>query len=166
MFTMRSTATVLLALFVCLSSATAAEEFKPKLDKVVVNGQVLYTADGNGAENTVEVDPTKPAQVQCTFVNIGDQFAEDRFMVFLHIGSGDQVISSDYSPEMPTTQWRKDRPVIDVKAIDLSAFMGRSVELFIGLYHGADRFSLINTGLDYQQRLPVGTLKIGPGAKP
>lgn len=145
----------------------AEEDFKPLLQKVVINQQVLYEAGTKAGR--VEVDSGAPARIECTFVNKGSKPGEDPFMVFLHVGIGDAVTSSDFSPAMPTTRWDTDQLIVEAKSIDLSAFDGKDVELLIGLYRGADRFSLINEGMDYQQRLPAGVLsvrRLGQAANP
>lgn len=167
---MRSIRSVVAGIAVLISAAPtwAAEDFQPQLQKLVVDGQVLYEA---GAKETkpVLVDSATPTRFECTFVNKGGKPGEDPFMVFVHVADGDNVVGGDYSPTTPTTSWAKDRPVVDTKNIDLSALKFKQVQVFVGLYHGADRISLINPGLDYQQRLPVGIMYINrlpPGGDP
>lgn len=156
---MNLSATALVLLSLCAAPAVAAEDFKPLLQKVVVNEQTLYEA-GSKVAGRVQIDGAKPAKIVCTFVNKGDKPAEDPFMVLLHAGIGENVLSSDLSPSMPTTRWEKDKEIVEGKFVDLSSFTGKDIELFIGLYRGADRFSLVNEGMDYQQRLPAGVLSV------
>lgn len=151
------------ALLLSMSAASAEDDFKPQLQKVTVNGQALFEL-GKGEGKPLEVDPAVPMRVECTFTNKGDKAGEDPFLVFLHLDNGATVLASDYSPAKPTTAWTKDKEITDATVIAFGAFRGEAVKVYLGLYRGADRISLINEGLDYQQRLPVGTIKLGNGA--
>lgn len=161
---------LVVAMMASVPLAFAEEPFKPQLQKVVVNGQILFDISAKVPGKPIEVDPTKPAKFECTFANKGMRPGEDPFMVFLHLDDGKTVVGGDYSPTTPTTGWTTDKQAVDVKAIDISSLTGQ-VQLFIGLYRGEDRINLINPGVDYQQRLPVGILNLkvapaAPGAKP
>ncbi|HBC85944.1 MAG TPA: hypothetical protein DCZ94_03215 [Lentisphaeria bacterium] len=143
------------------SLIAAADEFKPLLQKVLVNGQTLYEAGSKDGVKTIDVDASAMVNLQCTFVNKGSAPGEDPFRVFVIINENwKQVSGADYTPSTPATKWEKDKPVVDTTSTDLSTLKGKTLDVLIGLYGRQDRFSLINEGQDNEQRLPIGKLNI------
>ena len=149
-------------LFLMVGSAAPAEDaFSPRLEKIMVNGQVLYQA-GKQDGKTVEISGDAPARIDYTFANKGESAASEKLAVFVHfVGEdGQMAVQDDYEPNLPTTKWAKGKDVLDSHLVDLAKFKGRSLTVFIGLYAGDKRIALANEKLGDDRRLQVGILKI------
>ena len=147
-------------LFAIGFSASAQDEFKPQLQKIAVNGQTLYQV-GSPANKSLDVDSASPAKIEYTFVNKGSAPSSKELIVFVHFDNdGEIAVGGDYKPDTPTTQWAKDKLIVDTKMVDLSKLKGKTGSVLLGLYNEADRYDLSNEGFGDDKRLPVGSLNV------
>lgn len=158
--------TVLCGIAVLWSVGAAEKEgFRPCLEKVTVNGTVLYPAAAKFA-GPITVDGSWPTQIEYVFVNKGNTAADRQWSVFVHFMSDQKVLrGADFMPDdPPSTAWEPEKRIKVVKSLLLSDYKGKTLEVFVGLYDRSDkklaRFPLANPGIGADNRLRIGALKI------
>ncbi|UKI33328.1 MAG: hypothetical protein L6W00_07680 [Lentisphaeria bacterium] len=77
---------------VSLIAEAADAAFKPRLDQVSVNGELLYK-EGELLEQPRKLDVTLPAKVEYVFTNVGEKGAEKPLAVFVHFTSGGKIVA-------------------------------------------------------------------------
>lgn len=89
---------------VSLIAEAADAAFKPRLDQVSVNGELLYK-EGELLEQPRKLDVTLPAKVEYVFTNVGEKGAEKPLAVFVHFTSGGKIVAGgDFTPSPATTE--------------------------------------------------------------
>ncbi len=137
-------------------TVSAQENFKPQVQKVTVNGQVLYEL-GSGAKS-LEIDSAKDVKVEYTFANNGSSPASQELRIFVHFeNGGDILVNGDYQPSIPTTQWIKGKKIVDSGSYSFAKQKGKTFDVFVGLFK-EDRYDMDNEGVADDKRLKLGSL--------
>ena len=148
---------------VSLIADAADAVFKPRLDQVSVNGELLYKA-GEKLEQPRKLEVTLPAKVEYVFTNVGEKNADKPLAVFVHFTSGGKIVAGgDFKPSPATTDWAPGKQMRFEKRVYLEKQKGKDLAVFLGLYDvkgKGGRFRLENQGLGKDLRLPLGTLKV------
>ena len=148
---------------VSLFAEAAAAVFKPRLDQVSVNGELLYKA-GESLEQPRKLDVTLPAKVEYVFTNAGEKSAEKPLAVFVHFTSGGKIVAGgDFSPSPATTEWAPGKQMRFVRRVYLEKLKGKELSDFLGLYDAKGkgaRVRLENQGIGKDLRLPLGTVLV------
>lgn len=148
---------------VSLIADAADAVFKPRLDQVSVNGELLYKA-GETLDKPRTLEIALPAKVEYVFTNTGDKSADKSLAVFVHFSSGGKIVAGgDFIPAPATTEWAPGKQMRFEKRVYLEKQKGKDLAVFLGLYDvkgKGGRFRLENQGLGKDLRLPLGTLKV------
>ena len=104
---------------VSLIAEAADAAFKPRLDQVSVNGELLYK-EGELLEQPRKLDVTLPAKVEYVFTNVGEKGAEKPLAVFVHFTSGGKIVAGgDFTPSPATTDWAPGKQMRFVRRVYL-----------------------------------------------
>lgn len=140
-----------------------AKGFTPLLQKVTINGKVLYEAD-KVTNQKIEVDATKAADIEYTFKNIGEKPTTKAGRVFVHFSKGGKIVlGGDFWPAKKTTTWTKDFVFTQKRKVNFKKIKGQTVKMLVGIYVPAAkgvRLTLKNKGFGKDRRLPVGNINV------
>ena len=111
---------------VSLIAEAADAAFKPRLDQVSVNGELLYK-EGELLEQPRKLDVTLPAKVEYVFTNVGEKGAEKPLAVFVHFTSGGKIVAGgDFTPSPATTEWAPGKQMRFVRRVYLEKQKGKA----------------------------------------
>lgn len=148
---------------VSLIADAADAVFKPRLDQVSVNGELLYKA-GETLDKPRTLEIALPAKVEYVFTNVGEKNADKPLAVFVHFTSGGKIVAGgDFKPSPATTDWAPGKQMRFEKRVYLEKQKGKELTVFLGLYDAGGkgvRARLDNPEIGKDLRLPLGTLKV------
>lgn len=138
-----------------------AKNFVPILQKIVINGKVLFE-DGKSKGKTIEIDSAKPAEIQYVFKNTGTKATTAAGRVFVHfVYNKKNMMGADFWPKTPTVKWNKDFVFIQTNKVNFKRAKGKTITMKLGIYFPkANGVRLTFKGVAGDKRFTVGKIDV------